>query len=95
MVTRGAAEAAWDLGVFTLRQRRTERHMMGRAFAISMATNYSGMPVGAAIGGWLVTVDLELSVWVAIATGLIGTVLAVALIPRARVPDAASTPEPA
>jgi predicted MFS family arabinose efflux permease len=83
MLTRGAAEAAWDLGVFTLRQRRTERHMMGRAFAISMATNYSGMPVGAAIGGWLVTVDIGLSVWVAIVTGLFGTLLAIALIPRA------------
>jgi MFS family permease len=81
-VTRGAAEAAWDLGIFTLRQRRTDRHMMGRAFAISMATNFSGMPVGAALGGWLVAVDLSLAVWVAIATGLIGTVLAIAMIPR-------------
>jgi MFS family permease len=83
MVVRGAAEATWDLGIFTLRQRKTDRHMMGRAFAISMATNFSGMPVGAALGGWLVAIDIGLAIWVAMATGLIGTVLAIALIPKA------------
>jgi predicted MFS family arabinose efflux permease len=95
MVVRGAAEAAWDLGIFTLRQRKTDRHMMGRAFAISMATNFSGMPIGAALGGWLVTVDLGLAVMVAVATGLIGTVLAIALIPRsARTADSLTAPAP-
>jgi MFS family permease len=91
MVVRGAAEAAWDLGIFTLRQRKTDRQMMGRAFAISMATNWSGMPVGAALGGWLVTVDIGLSVWVAIATGVIGTALAIAMIPK---PASVTAPAP-
>ena len=55
--------------------------MMGRAFAISMALNYSGVPVGAALGGWLAASDISLAVWVAIAFGCLGTVLAAVLIP--------------
>ncbi len=82
MVVRGAAESAWDLGVFSLRQRRTEKHMHGRAFAISMALNYSGVPIGAALGGWLVAADLALALCVAIAFGVAGTVLGYLLLPR-------------
>ena len=57
---------------------------MGRAFAISMAINYSGVPIGAALGGWLVgATDVRGALWVAIAFGIAGTVLALLLLPRA------------
>jgi MFS family permease len=83
MALRGGGEGAWDLGVFTLRQRRTEPHMMGRAFAISMALNYSGVPVGAALGGWLIaTANVTVAIWVAVAFGIAGTLLAYLLLPR-------------
>jgi len=81
MAVRGAGEGIWDLGVFTLRQRRTDKHMMGRAFAISMAVNYSGVPIGAALGGWLAAQDVGLAIWVAIGFGVAGTILAYLLLP--------------
>jgi len=84
MALRGAGEGIWDLGVFTLRQRRTDPRMMGRAFAISMAVNYSGFPIGAALGGWLAAQDVGLAIWVAIGFGVAGTVLAYVLLPTDR-----------
>lgn len=81
MVVRGAGEGIWDLGVFTLRQRQTHKHMTGRAFAISMATNYSGMPIGAAVGGWLAAMDVQLAIWVAIGFGVAGSLLALLFLP--------------
>lgn len=84
MAIRGAGEGIWDLGVFTLRQRRTDPHMMGRAFAISMAVNYSGVPIGAALGGWLAAQDAGLAIWVAIGFGVAGTVLGYVLLPTDR-----------
>jgi MFS family permease len=96
MAIRGAGEGIWDLGVFTLRQRRTDPVMMGRAFAISMAVNYSGVPIGAALGGWLAAHDVGLAIWVAIGFGVAGTVLAHVLLPtdETAVADRLRTQEP-
>jgi predicted MFS family arabinose efflux permease len=96
MALRGAGEGIWDLGVFTLRQRRTDPRMMGRAFAISMAVNYSGVPIGAALGGWLAAQDVGLAIWVAIGFGVAGTVLAQMLLPNQETApaDRLSTQEP-
>ena len=58
--------------------------MMGRAFAISMAVNYSGFPIGAALGGWLAAQDVGLAIWAAIGFGGAGTVLAYVLLPSDR-----------
>ena len=54
---------------------------MGRAFAISMALNSCGYPIGAALGGWLATQSVELSIFVAVAFGTFGTVLGWLLLP--------------
>jgi hypothetical protein len=43
-----------DVGVLTLRQRRTDPDRLGRVLAISMSMNTSGFPVGIAPGGMLV-----------------------------------------
>ena len=63
----GFAGGVWDISVFTVRQRRTDPRMMGRAFAISMALNSIGYPIGAALGGWLATQSIELALVVAVA----------------------------
>jgi MFS family permease len=47
----GGADAASSVTAFSLRQRRTSRAWFGRAFAVSMALNFSGVPVGSAIAG--------------------------------------------
>ena len=40
-----------DIALFTVRQRRTDPAWMGRAFSVSMAFNYLGVPIGAAVAG--------------------------------------------
>jgi MFS family permease len=82
MVVFGVAGGIWDIGIFTLRQRRTDPAMVGRAFAISMALNQSGYPIGAALGGWLAATSIDSAIAVGVVFGCIGTVLAVALLPR-------------
>jgi MFS family permease len=82
MVVFGITNGIWDIGIFTLRQRRTEPAMVGRAFAISMALNQSGYPIGAALGGVLLTSSVESAVVTAVVFGCLGTALAVALLPR-------------
>jgi MFS family permease len=42
-----------DVGVLTLRQRRTEPAWLGRVIAVSMSLNLSGLPIGSALGGVL------------------------------------------
>lgn len=42
-----------DVGVLTLRQRRTDPAWLGRAIAVSMSLNMSGLPIGSALGGFL------------------------------------------
>ncbi len=44
-----------DVGVLTLRQRRTEPGWLGRVMAVSIGLNLSGAPIGAALGGMLLT----------------------------------------
>ena len=72
-----------DIALFTVRQRRTDPAWTGRAFAVSMAFNYLGMPIGAALAGLLADRSLELSI---VVLGIGGTVLSllatVFLVPR-------------
>lgn len=44
-----------DVGVLTLRQRRTEPGWLGRVVAVSIGLNLSGAPIGAALSGMLLT----------------------------------------
>ena len=78
----GFSSGSWDIGIFTLRQRRTDPAMIGRAFAISMALHESGYPIGTALGGWLSTTTIETAILAAVAFGLIGAALGFIFIPR-------------
>lgn len=49
-----------DVGVLTLRQRRTDPAWLGRVLTVSMSLNLSGLPLGSAIGGLLVSGSLTL-----------------------------------
>jgi len=82
MVVMGIAAGPMDVAMFTLRQRRTEAAWMGRAFAISMAFNFAGWPVGAAIAGVIATASIEAAVILGVVTSVIAVVFAVTLIPR-------------
>jgi hypothetical protein len=85
-----------DIALFTVRQRRTDRAWMGRAFAVSMAFNYAGMPIGAALAGVLADRSIETAIVVlGIGGAVLATLAAFFLVPRSdpRI-DAHAAPPP-
>ena len=90
MLIVGVLIGPLDIALFTVRQRRTDPAWMGRAFAVSMAFNYLGVPFGAALGGLLAEASIELAI---IVLGIGGSTLAALaaafLVPRQ---DTASVP---
>jgi MFS family permease len=82
LLLNGALNGPMDIGLFTMRQRRTDPSMLGRAFAVSMAVNFLGYPIGAAIGGVLATTSLDAAIWLGVVASVAATILAVVFIPR-------------
>jgi MFS family permease len=76
MIVLGLSTGPFDVTLFTVRQRRTDPAWMGRAFAVSMALNFAGFPLGAAIGGAVVPVSLEAAIGIAILAEIGGALLA-------------------
>ena len=76
----GAAAGAIDVGVLTLRQRRTDPAELGRVISISMSLNFAGGPLGSALGGLLITWSLSGTFGVAAIAAMMGA-CAVSLIP--------------
>lgn len=83
MLLVGVLIGPMDIALFTVRQRRTDPAWMGRAFAVSMAFNYVGMPVGAAVAGLLADRSVETAI---VVLGIGGSILAAGaaalLVPR-------------
>jgi hypothetical protein len=72
-----------DIALFTVRQRRTDAAWMGRAFAVSMAFNFLGVPIGAALAGLLAEGSLEAAILILGVGGAIGAAFSAAfLVPR-------------
>lgn len=78
----GLAGGPMDIGLFTIRQRRTDPAWIGRAFAVSMALNFVGFPIGTALAGVLADVSLELAIAAAVIATVLAVIFAVLLIPR-------------
>jgi hypothetical protein len=70
IVLLGLSTGPFDIGLFTLRQRRTDPAWFGRAFAVSMSLNSVGNPIGSAL-------------WTAVAFALVSAVLPLVAIPAA------------
>ncbi len=91
MLLVGLLIGPMDIALFTVRQRRTDPAWMGRAFAVSMAFNYVGMPVGAGLAGLLADRSLETAI---VVLGIGGSILAAAaaafLVPRTAPPPASA-----
>ncbi len=77
----GLSNGPMDVGMFTIRQRRTDPSWVGRAFAVSMTLNFTGFPIGSALGGILVGWSIDLTVVVAALSALIGAVIVWRLVP--------------
>jgi predicted MFS family arabinose efflux permease len=82
----GLLNGPMDIGLFTIRQRRTDPEWMGRAFAVSMGFNFIGYPIGTAVAGALATASLEAAIVVGAVACVVAGVVAAVLIPR-RVAD--------
>ncbi len=77
----GVASSPFDIGLFTLRQRRTDPAWFGRAFAVSMSLNSVGNPIGSAIAGPLIALSVNTALWTAVVACLSAAVLPLLLIP--------------
>lgn len=80
MVVMGLANGPIDVGLITLRQRRTNPAWFARVLVISMSFNVVGMPLGAAFAGQLVHVALPLA-FAAAALVTLAAAASVALVP--------------
>ena len=78
----GVANGPLDIALFTIRQRRTDPAWTGRAFAVSMAMNFLGFPIGAAIGGAIADQSLALAIVPAIVASAVAVVFAATMVPR-------------
>jgi len=81
MVIAGIANGPFDVGLFTLRQRRTDPAWFGRAFAISMSVNWLGTPVGSALAGPVIAWSLNAALWTAAAVALLSAVFPLLAVP--------------
>ena len=81
VVVVGAGNGPFDIGLFTLRQRRTDPAWFGRAFAVSMSINYIGTPIGSALAGPLIGWALNAALWVAVLAALVSAFFALTTIP--------------
>ncbi len=82
IVLLGLSTGPFDIGMFTLRQRRTDPAWFGRAFAVSMSLNSAGNPIGSALAGPLIAASLNLALWAAVAATLASLVLVLVAIPE-------------
>ena len=71
-----------DVGLLTLRQRRTEPGLLGLVLAVSMSVNMAGFPTGTALGGTLAAWSLSAAFIAAAGASLLGALATVRLIPR-------------
>lgn len=82
VVVFGLSNGPFDIALFTLRQRVTDPAWLGRAFAVSMALNFVGTPIGSAVAGPVIVWSLDAALWVAVAIAAISAVFPLLTIPR-------------
>ena len=76
----GAVSGLVDVGVLTLRQRRTDPARLGRVLAVSISVNLLGAPVGSALGGALLGSSVLVALVVAAAAAALASVAAAVLL---------------
>ncbi|HEX3428060.1 MAG TPA: MFS transporter [Candidatus Limnocylindrales bacterium] len=88
----GLLNGPMDIGLFTIRQRRTDPAWMGRAFAVSMAFNFTGYPIGAALAGAIAAVSIDAAIIVGAVAAILAGFLAAVMIPRREAPRVGARP---
>lgn len=82
MVILGITSGPFDIVLFTIRQRRTDPAWLGRAFAVSMALNFAGFPIGSAIAGAVVPISIAAALAAAVVFQILGAVFSMVAIPE-------------
>jgi MFS family permease len=80
-VIAGATGSVINVGIFALRQRRTDPAWFGRAFAVSMSLNFAGAPIGSALSGPLLEHSIALPLLLGAGVSVVAVVAALLLIP--------------
>jgi hypothetical protein len=81
VVLVGIGGSVMDVALFSLRQRVTDPAWFGRAFAVSMHLNYSGIPVGSALSGPLLAISTPLALLVAVGFAVVAAGLTFVMVP--------------
>ncbi len=81
-VIAGAAGSIINVGIFALRQRRTDPAWFGRAFAVSMSLNFAGAPIGSALSGPLLERSIAVPLLLGAAISAVAVIAAILLIPK-------------
>jgi predicted MFS family arabinose efflux permease len=92
MVILGITSGPFDIVLFTIRQRRTDPAWLGRAFAVSMALNFAGFPIGSAIGGVVVPISIAAALGAAVVFQILGAVFSMVAIPAEEPTEGAAAP---
>jgi predicted MFS family arabinose efflux permease len=71
-----------DVGLLSLRQRRTEPRWLGRVLAVSMSLNLSGLPLGSVLAGLLVASSIATALAVGAVASLFAAIAVYALVPK-------------
>jgi hypothetical protein len=81
VVLIGIGSSVMDVALFSLRQRVTDPAWFGRAFAVSMHLNYSGIPIGSAVSGPLLAISTPFALGVAVGFALLAAILTWIMVP--------------
>jgi MFS family permease len=78
----GLATGPVDVTFFSLRQRVTPVHWLGRAIAISMTLNFISFPIGSAFSGAFIAIGARFALGLAAVLAVVGALLGALLLPR-------------
>jgi len=81
VVLVGIGSSVMDVALFSLRQRVTDPAWFGRAFAVSMHLNYSGIPIGSALSGPLLAISTPVALATAVAFAVGAAALTFVMVP--------------
>jgi MFS family permease len=87
-VIAGVLGSVINVGIFALRQRRTDPAWFGRAFAVSMSLNFAGVPIGSALSGPLLEHSIALPLLLGAGINAVAVIAALVLIPGQRPAEA-------
>jgi MFS family permease len=89
----GLLNGPMDIGLFTIRQRRTDPAWMGRAFAVSRGFIFIGYPIGTTLAGAIAAQSIEAAIVVGAVACVAAVIAAAVMIPRREAPFRAATRE--